>query len=549
MRCKPWWILAIAPVVGCGEGDAPGQPATPDAGTRAPAPLAEAEPNDDSARAQPVGVPAVLTGTVGGKDADWFVVTAPPGTEALRLEVSGPGDLALELFDADRNRTLRAAAAPAGAAETIEPYRADAKLYVRISGEGEPQSFRLAIEPRPRAAGSELEPDDRRVDAAPLAPGASMTGSVSFEEDVDFVRLEVPPPATPEERRLVRLSLTTPPELRATLQLLDAEEAPLGEWRAKEAGAPIAIRNVSLRPDARLPLYLAVRSSWIGKGRRTAAPDRAWKLQALLEPAPADLEEEPNDTPAQASVVPPDALGRLGFLAPAGDEDHLALTLDRAQVARLQLSGVDRVDLELALVDPEKADAPELVRVNEGGVREGEVLPNLWLPAGRSVLRIRGAARKLDGKWVRDLENAEQTWALQLQLRDATDGDEREPNELAATASRLAPGTTGVGMIHPRRDVDLWSFTVPDGPKRPLTATLTGLTKVDVALYLRGGAPDGKGLPPVIASSDKARETAPEKLVAEVEGGTYFLEVRDVRDASGLSNSVDSYRLSIALGE
>lgn len=548
MRCKPWWILCT-PLLACGDGAGGKPPSAPDAGARAVEALAEAEPNDESGKAQALGAPAVVTGTVGGKDVDWFVVTPPPGTEALRIEASGPGDLALELYDADRNRTLRAAAAPAGATETIEPYRADAKLYVKVSAEGEPQSFRLSIEPRPRAAGGELEPDDRRVDAVPLVAGANVTGSVSFEEDVDFVRLEVPPPATPEERRLVRLAFTSPPELRATLQLLDAEEAPLGEWKAKETGAPIAIRNVTLKPDARLPLYLAVRSSWIGKGRRTAAPDRAWKLQASVEPAPADLEEEPNDTPAQASVVPADALGRLGFLAPAGDEDHLALTLERAQVARLQLSGVDRVDLELALVDPEKADAPELVRVNEGGVREGEVLPNLWLPAGRSVLRIRGAARKLDGKWVRDLENAEQTWALQLQLRDATDGDEREPNDLAASASRIAPGTTGVGMIHPRRDVDLWSFTVPDGPKRPLTATLTGLTKVDVALYLRGGAPDGKGLPPVIAASDKAKETAPEKLVAEVEGGTYFLEVRDVRDASGLSNAVDSYRLSIALGE
>ena len=465
----------------------------------------------------------------------------------LRIEGSGPGDLELELYDADRNKLVRAGAQPAGKAEVLDFLPAGATFHVKVSVEGEASPYELRLEPRRAKPGAEVEPNERAVDATALVPGTPLEGAISYEEDVDTFRLDLPPPAAPDERRLLRLELSGVEGLRPVVAVLDGDESPLGESKAREAGAGASFRNLLVRPDARLPLYVQVKSAWVGKGRRTAAPDARYTLSAKLEAAAADLEEEPNDDPRKATPIAAGQAGRLGFLAPAGDEDHFAVTVEKASIARLQVSGVERVDLELAVVDPEKSQDEELVRANDGGLKEGEALPNAYFPPGTSTIRVRGAARKHDGKWVRDLENPDQTYTLQVALRDAVDGDEREPNGTPAQATPIASGMKGRGFVHPRKDVDLYRIEVPAGGPRPLSATLSGVTRADLGLYLRGGTPDAKGELPVLASADKAKETAPEKLVTQVEGGTYYLEVKDTKGA--MSNAADAYELEVVVGE
>jgi hypothetical protein len=304
-------------------------------------------------------------------------------------------------------------------------------------------------------------------------------------------------------------------------------------------GAEVSLPNLALAPDAKLPFFVAVKSAWIGK-RRTAAPDVPYRLVATVATVAPDLEEEPNDGPDRATPLL--GLGRIGTLAPAGDADWYSVTVDRPVIARAIVSGVDGVDLVLDAPDPAAGKDAVRARANVGGVAEGEILPDLWLPAGTSYLRVSGASRKVDGKWVRDYQNPEQTYTLGLTMRNAYPGDEVEPNDTPDRATPLRVGERGRGYLYPYRDVDFFRVPITPEDEGTLTAVVSGLPHVDVTLTLRRSEPAGGELPALAtAAVDKA--TGEARVTAEVEPGNYLLEVRDAKGTR--ANSGDPYRLDV----
>ena len=241
-------------------------------------------------------------------------------------------------------------------------------------------------------------------------------------------------------------------------------------------------------------VYVVVKSGWSGhgQGRASAAttPTTPYTLTVSLEEAGANAELEPNDELRQGHAAAAATGYKEGFLSPKGDVDYYVLTTTRAGAgASVELSGVERLDLVLSRGGAARRETGSRRRccckANDGAVKEPERLNNVSC-SGTCYFRVEGAARKVEGKWVTDYENAEQPYRLTVTAVPDNGSEEREPNNTAERATPLTLGKAGARHRATRRRT--WTttgWTCRDRPVRtPLRATLLGILKVDVGLYL-----------------------------------------------------------------
>lgn len=335
--------------------------------------------------------------------------------------------------------------------------------------------------------------------------------------------------------------------VRLHVALLSAAEAPLFEVTGKDDEG-LSLRNVGVRASDRV-VYLVVKSAWTGTGkdaRRGYNAEAPYTVSASIEPAGANAEFEPNDDLAHATVLPPNGY-REGFLSPKTDQDYYVLRTDVPVLAHFELSGVNRLDLALEVVQPQEGGGEQTVlRANDGEVKEPEILNNV-LCATECVVKVEGASRKVDGKWVRDFENAEEPYRLKVQVVPDTGAEEREPNQDAKSATPVAIGTSIRGTIQPRRDADFYRLDLTARPVRtPIKATLLGILKVDLGLYLHRVNDDGSLT--LVQTSDGAKGDRPEVIRYSAEPGIYLFEVKDATRRQE-SNFQDRYQLTVQEGD
>lgn len=557
----------------------------PDAG---PTQLTDKEPNDGPDTAIGATGSAVLNGTLSSDptrpDEDWVVLSAPD-LQVVDLTLSAiPGvDTRLEVLDIDRNLLVAVNGGGTGQGERLPNLAVKERVFVRVvsAKKGSGGAYTLDIVMRPPEAGVELEPNDRAVDAVVLPFGQSLQGSIAHGGDEDWVKLELPvseapsapapapaPPApsgdeaadagppppeaaAPEPPRSLALKIDVSgiPEVALEVSVLSAAEAPLFSTKG-EPGAPLSLRNIGVRESDRM-VYVVIKSGWTGTGkdaRRHSNPDARYTLTVAPEEAGANAELEPNDEPFKATPLPVGGF-REGFLSPRSDTDYYLIQPAEPSLIRAQVTGVDRVDLVLSAVQPaaEDGSAPEtvLLRANDGALKEPEYLNSVFC-ADACYLKVEGGSRKVSGKWVRDFENAEMSYRLSVTATPDTGGEEREPNGAADTATALAFGRPVRGTIYPKKDSDLFRLDLSGRPVRtPLRATLLGILKVDVGLYLHRVESDGSLT--LVQTADRAKGEAPEHIRFSAEPGVYVFEVRDSRSRE--SNFQDSYQLTVEEGE
>jgi hypothetical protein len=568
-----WRSLAAATLLlllpGCPGRSRPPEPPQEAVDAGAPA-RPEVEPNDAQGQAQRLEVEgqveAQLMVEPGKVDVDWYVL-APPQARVARVEVSGiPGaDVAVEVLDAAGVRRALVNGRGEGQPELVPNLYVEGKAWLKVMSakKGAGGAYTLAVRFEAPLDGFEREPDDRAVDAVPTPLGTAVRGYVTHGLDEDWYRVALPEaPADADAGgaadggpgedagtaapRALKLELTALEGVRQELSVLTEAEAVLLQSRGRE-GAPLLVRNVGLRAQDRF-VYVVVRSAPLDAGkdaRRGSRPEEAYALTVQFEETAGDGELEPNDSPDKATPLQPDAEPH-GFLSPASDVDCYALSGTEGLLLRAQLTGVEGVDLQLSLFE-RGADGGEveLLRANEGGEKEPERLANVSC-AGECWLRVAGVSRRVEGKWVKDQENATAPYALQLSAVADDGSTEREPNHEAARAVPLEPGNSVRGTVYPRRDVDLYRVDLSARPvKTPLVATLTGVLKVDVGLYLHRVAEDGSLS--LVQTSDGAKGDKPEIIRYAAEPGIYVLEVRDAKNRE--SNFQDSYVLKLEEGQ
>jgi len=428
-----------------------------------------------------------------------------------------------------------------------------------------------APEPAPAPApGPETAPGETPPGEAPAPEGAatpppaeappSDTGAQAQQQPPGSAPFQVPVPVpgqgglqagAPEEPAAValKIELTAVEGVRTELSVLSAAEAPLFTTPKGKEGEGFALRNIGVRASDRV-VYLVVKSGWSGTGKdakRGFNSEKAYTLTVSLEEAGANAELEPNDELYKATPLPLSGF-KEGFLSPKGDMDHFVLKTTEPVLAKLELGGVERLDLELSIIEPPAGDGQKetvVQRVNDGAIKEPERLNNVACN-GTCYFRVQGVARKVENKWVRDYENAEQPYRLSVTTVPDNGSEEREPNNTADRGMELTAGKAVRGTVFPLKDVDYYRLDLSDRPVRTaIKATLLGILKVDVGLYLYREGEDGK--PSLVQTADRAKGDQPEVIRYSAEPGVYLLEVRDARNRE--ANFQDAYQLTVEEGE
>ncbi len=467
----------------------------------------ELEPNERPIDATPLPPGEPIQGTIADRaDEDWYV---------------------FDLATAD------------GSAEADAGFVEDA---------GEP-SFDAGVEPVVDAGVEAAPASDETVDGT--EGDAADAGAIAEAADAGAAPVEVKPslPPLPEPPAIVRIDLEGVPGVRLQVELANQAEAVFYSARSRAPGEGISVRNVALRPNE-TRYFVIVKSAWMGSGKdvtREFNQTEPYKLTVTQEEVQGTAELEPNDEAGKATPLVGDGV-RHGYFAPKGDVDYFLIRYEQPSLVKVELSGVDRVDSVLSVVRPAEGGKTEeaLLRANDGGAREGELLTNLAVGPEGLLLKVEAASRQVDGKWVRDQENPSQPYQLNFTSRVDEGAIEREPNDVADRATPVELGTPLRGHIHPRKDLDLYRVDLSGSPvKVPLKATVTGILKVDIAAALYRLGEDGKLA--VLQTAEREKGDGTEVLRHTVEPGVYYLGVRDTRNRE--SNFVDSYQVLVERDE
>lgn len=573
--------VLVVSVVACSKCD--DSAAVVDAGPvdAGPQRLTEVEPNESAEKALVIERSSVVEATLGADpqkpDEDWYALKAAlPRTVDLQVTAPMGGDVAVEVIDATKTVLASINAAAPGAAERLPNLDVSGTVLLRVvtMKKGVGGAYTVTAVFRERQPGFELEPNDRRVDATQVQLGQAVSGFIAHPADVDLFRFELPTPAeevpaaveeitdagdadagepvdaglsvdagaAPELKTALRVDVSAVEGVAFELQLLTEAEAVLFQAKSRESSG-LSLRNVGVRQSDRV-LYVAVRSAALSTAKDAKKgfnADRSYTLTVVPEEAGATAEYEPNDELGKATDLPPNSY-REGFINPRGDTDHFKLTTDGPSIVRVQLGGVEKVDLQLSVVRPVEGKPDEVIlKVNEGGTKEPELLNNVRCD-GVCWFRVEGVARKVDGKWVKEDENPDQAYRLSNTVVPDDGTEEREPNNTADAGTPLSFGKAVRGTIYPRKDLDYFALDLRDRQvKTPIAAQLIGVLKVDVGLYLHRVEEDGKLT--LVQTSDSAKGDKPESIRFSVEPGLYLFEVRDVKNRE--SNFQDSYQLTV----
>jgi hypothetical protein len=217
----------------------------------------------------------------------------------------------------------------------------------------------------------------------------------------------------------------------------------------------------------------------------------AFVLFTRLDPAlrVRDYEAEPNNTPATANSVASGRAvkGQVGkrIALEESDRDFYRFRVPGGEpmVLRAELSGIPNMELMLEVFD---AQGKRVAEADNGGVGDGELLPNLKLGPGEHYIAVREV-------WTAGrpaTENISDWYTLTASWAPPAAGREIEPNETAGAAMPLAPGETVRGYLGHVDDVDYY-YARGDGGGT-LAGEVTGVAGADVrVVVLPGGATAG----------------------------------------------------------
>jgi hypothetical protein len=279
--------------------------------------------------------------------------------------------------------------------------------------------------------------------------GAPISGYVGHPNDADWYRFELPSssgeppppvveadadagepdagaaapvadagPAKEVPRLALRIEVSPIDGVAYDVQVLTEAEAVLFAAKSKD-GAGLSLRNVGVRETDRV-IYVVVKSAWQGSGKdakRGFHTSTYYTLTVAQEEAGASSEFEPNDDLAHATPLTSDGY-REGFLSAKGDLDCFKLETPGPSLAKVTVTGVEKIDLVLSAMKPGEKGDDVLLKANDGAVKEPETLNNVGCDKV-CWFRVEAAARKVDGKWVKDDENGEMAYRISATVTPA----------------------------------------------------------------------------------------------------------------------------------
>ena len=191
-----------------------------------------------------------------------------------------------------------------------------------------------------------------------------------------------------------------------------------------------------------------------------------------------DSEREPNDRPAQANPIASGrpVKGQIGkrLSLEESDRDFFSFSVTGPSLLRVELSGLPNMELVLEVFDGQGAKVAE---ADNGGVGDGEVIPNLRLDAGEHYIGVRQV-------WIAGrpaTENISDDYSLTATWQPLPTGVEAEPDDSPAEALPLRPGAELRGYLGHAEDVDYYRVVGDGGP---FVADVSGIAGVELRVAL-----------------------------------------------------------------
>ena len=514
-------------------------PPPPSAKVKAPPPppqdVQEIEPNDFQ-HAQAIPERAVVAGSLApprprSADEDWYRLE-PRRKLALRLELKPVGearlDAWLELYDRDRNRLVRVHAG--GEDKGVIPAAACSDAcFVKVSGTVA-APYQLVVLGDDPVEGRELEPNDRAVDATPLAPGQPMQGTFLSGEDEDWYRLSI---SALQPGQFLRVELTGVDGVRPELEVRALSDgALLASFRAAGAGQALFVRDLSM--------HLGEAAAKADAGAAISAPDAGASFSApdgAVISAP-DAGASISAPDAGAVISAPDAgavvsAPAAGVTISAPDAGASIPTSDAGPAISAPAAGAASAapDGAVAISAP---DAGAFIPASAAPAPAGYYLV---LKSGVIARNKRGAAPLVP-------------YTLTASLEAGAPDLEQEPNDDPRHASPME--TTATGWIAPAGDQD-WYRVHTDAPS-VLRAEVSGVERADIELAVYGPAPAAEGKPPLLARANEGGPREGETLpaVGLPQGDSFVLVQSAARELEGKwvrdgEDRQHPYRLVLAL--
>jgi hypothetical protein len=533
------------------DGGSPGDGgvAIPDGGPQLPCETggltAEAEPNDSPRQANPLSAGQPIAGLIAPTtDEDWFVLDVCGEsllTTELRWQVPLPQlpdggqaaviGLRVDVLAADGTTLLnwqqRRQEAPGPASALVIVYaERPGPIYFRVTEIGTDEqspglSYQIRVTPSPvpdadAEPNGNLGPAGSSAAAVPLAENLIATGYLASTRDEDWYRVTAP------GLRIVDVFLSDAPAtgtpLRYRLRFLDRDA--MTELGQAQAPAPGPAQSVSLHLAAQAPTageYYVV----VSDQGDAADATRHYRVFYQLRSVP-DANQEPNDTPAQATPITP-GVPLQGYLAVPSDEDWFSVISTQPKVLRAELSVAvglrSPVDYRVTVFGPD--GLTQLAQATDYDGQYGDT---------RVVALARLFPRPepyyvVVSDWRGDDGDPTIPYTLSVTLVDLPDAA-TEPNDDPTTATPVTPGTPLPGYIAWQNDRDF--FFVEASAGQTIAATLSaGVTAVQYRLSIR----DRLGVTRLADTFDVDGRTLPNDLRVQAtitEAGRYFVTVEDL---------------------
>ena len=204
---------------------------------------------------------------------------------------------------------------------------------------------------------------------------------------------------------------------------------------------------------------------------------------AHLDPelAVREYEVEPNNIPAQANAIASGRAikGQVGkrIGVEESDRDFFRFHVDGGEpkVLRAELSGIPNMELMLEVFD---GTGKKIAEADNGGVGDGEIIPNLKLQPGEHYIAVREV-------WTAGhaaTENVSDWYTLTATWKPIEPAHETEPDDVASAALPVATGETMRGTLGRVDDVDYYYVRGEGGGT--LSGEVTGVPGADLRVVV-----------------------------------------------------------------
>lgn len=490
----------------------------------------EKEPNDDYASATPIHAGKVEGHVERASDVDVYRLDGAQEA-VLSAHVGGIRDVdfMVSVRDKDRRELMRVDETGVGGDEEVLDVgvHPPGPYYLTLSNKNaaanNPTQAYLMEVKLEKTVGRGQKPDDTARTASRLElPGVTrahywpvtnlLASDTSYAQEEDWYRIDI---AT--GLFLLNLDLSGVSKVDPIIEIYDMNGYKVKEVDSGGVGEGESLKSFGVRGPVQYNLRLRAKN-------HAGNPDQAYEILTELIPYQGNAEFEPNDQRPDATPFEQDSI--TGTIAPEGDADWYKLSVkdDAKQVLRVSVSGVDGLDLVLALCD---ALGQPLAVADNMGKGQPEVLTGYGAPKGDYYLVVsEKSGRKA---------NPNQAYTLAKTLIPWQSGLEFEANDSTATAQPVKVGESVDGYLAPKNDLDWYQFNVYQ--KGTVLFELAGVPNVQfvATLYDQEYKELQNWTAPKIGESLSVDK--------ELDAGTYFIRLKG-NDASQ-NNVRDKYSLRL----